>query len=365
MDYSDTTDIVVDLTAAAEVLAGTGVTPGELDRFLRAWGRVLASAKESELPDGSLIVLAAPASEREPSQLPPDLLGWVQSERVEHHVPVIATDGSSRTFAPVSAQVLREVPGLRWTGSHASRASASPELKNHCLLLASGYEVRVFAKGVELLHYADARDQTLPSVLADRGRHGWSDGQHLRECGRHLSGRERIGIWRLPDHFLLKPRPEQLIEEHLDHFLRPRLAGYEQLIRQAMWESLGRVDLVVSMTDGFQYVVEIKWLGRSLGAPHEHVQEALLKEAVAGAWRCVYVTVMNDTDVTDSLAQLGRYMASRTAHRGYLVIYDCRRPDLVQFDEEAATRLAPPGMAPFEFRIMHVPVDPTVPSRGA
>jgi hypothetical protein len=184
-------------------------------------------------------------------------------------------------------------------------------------------------------------------------------------CGEEdLGQRTRLGIWLIPDKFVLKPKPEELMELRLDLFLRCRLKGYLRMDRQVRWEDKGRVDLLVIMSDGYEYVVEIKWLGRALKSTRSEFDAKEFSQAIGDNWTHEFVTIMGEGGLDDAFQQLAAYLQNDSVSKGYLVVYDCRKPKMITALDERSFLPSPP-LPSYRFRFLHVAVSPIVPSSSS
>lgn len=305
----------------ANILAPSGLPEALVERFLAAWGQVPLA----ELPQSCLFELVKSESTALANiQTVIETARRVEQTRLAGRYARVSTAGEFVGEASVAAETLATVKGLRWTQIQASQASF--DAPTACFILCVGYEVMALVRGAIAIHYVDVRNRTAPSAFEERQREGWNDGHLLQVFGEDdLPKRVRLGVWFLPEQYLLKPRPEGLIEERLHLFLSARLVGYRQIQRQRVWEDRGQLDLFIETSDGFQHIVELKWLGRAIQHKHEQTAKAELQKELP-SWRNKYVTVMDSGDVSDALQQLAAYMRTRVVDLGYLAVYDCREP---------------------------------------
>jgi hypothetical protein len=320
-DFDAWSDPLLRMGRTAKILAPSGLPEALVERFLSVWGQVPLA----ELPQSCLFELVKSESTALGSApAVTETARRVEQARLAGRYARVSTSGELVGEGLVAAETLATVKGLRWTLLQASQASF--DAPSACFILCVGYEVMALVGGTLAIHYVDVRNRTAPSAFEERQREAWNDGHLLKVFGEQdLPKRARLGVWFLPDHYLLKPRPEGLIEERLHLFLSARLVGFRQIQQQRVWEDKGQLDLFVETSDGYQYIVELKWLGRSVQKKHEHTAAAELEKGLP-SWRNKYVTVMDSADVSDALQQLAAYMRSRVADVGYLAVYDCREP---------------------------------------
>lgn len=360
MEFEDWTNAVVELALQRDLLEPTGLSSGEVESFIADLAEELKRAGAPQAPCLFGVVRAgSDAAPRTPESVRA-LFDKAQSSRLDGRVVVATLDAGRTQTILASGATVSETGGLKWTPGQASRASEKT-FRDTCVLLVTGFGVRVFVNGAEALAYADVRDRTTASALHEHRREGWNDGALLEKCKQSLSARSELGIWRLPNRHLLEPRPELRIEERLEWFLKIHLSGFERIQRQVAWEDLGRVDIFVVMQNGLAYVVELKWLGRALKKKHAGVADVTLDETAKAHWAHNYFTVFNSGDVEGALRQLATYLGS-DGDKGYLALYDCRPSERVDAEGVAEEMAAQTALSEWQFRVWHVLVDPTVPS---
>jgi hypothetical protein len=216
--------------------------------------------------------------------------------------------------------------------------------------------VSVYVGGVLAIQYADASEKTIESANDLLRRQGWEDGVLLARCGEEaLPDRSRRGIWEDADLFVLRNRPELLIQSILDDYLHIHLKGYESIAQEAHVPNEGRVDLLVTLADGIRYVVEVKWIGRALKAA---VDLETVREKLKAKWKCSYVLVLDDAAARSGVVQMSFYHKKLHPDRTYLAAYDCRRVSDRKPASAAASYPAAPDLGSHQYRVFHVPVDP-------
>lgn len=344
-------------------LAPAKMPGGEVLRFLTEWGNAVAALSFAQRPRSVLFTLAPPSVVGLPleparvSQLVTDIVSAQGTNQIVH----ATFDGAVSSRSQIPPGLLAIVRAGQWNEGQASRAS-SEAFANSCVILATGVRVRVYVNGVEVYGFEDARDKTTEIAAGAVQTQGWVDGELLSRCGREcLIDRGRLGIWRLPDSFVLHSKPELLMEERLDWFLKANLRGYIELIREMHYEKDGRLDIFIVMWDGRRYVVELKWVGRSV----KHtctLSDEKLKLAVGKKWKCSSVTVFGLEKVASGLEQLSDYLERPHAHKGFLVAFDCRHPDMIAKDPIDVGSYVHPDLKPWQYRVLSVPVDPRSPS---
>lgn len=343
-------------------LAPAKMPGGEMLRFLTEWGNAVAPLPFSQRPRSVLFTLAPPSAIGLPlesarmTQLANDVVAAQSANQIVH----ATFDGTVSSRSQIPPGLLLIVRAGQWNEGQASRAS-SEAIPNTCVILATGVRVRVYVNGVEVYGFEDARDKAEIAAGAVQTQ-GWVDGELLVRCGREcLIDRGRLGIWRLPDSFVLHNKPELLMEERLDWFLKANLRGYIELIREMHYENNGRLDIFVVMWDGRRYVVELKWIGRSV----KHtcaLSDEDLKTALGKKWKGANVTVFGLEKVASGLEQLSDYLERPHAHKGFLVVFDCRHPDMILKDPIDVGSYVHPDLKPWQYRVLSVPVDPRSPS---
>jgi hypothetical protein len=346
-----------------ELLAPCGLPPGEIHRWLSAWARGLDAAPTHKRPRAVLFYLSGPP----PAKLPDPnsivaLFSSLAESQTQSKLLRITLDAGIKGAEVVPSAKAREVMGLEWTKGQASQISKLQPTE--CLVLATGSAISVFVSGAIVLEFADVRGRTF-EIAADLYRkQGWNDGELLLRCGEEdLCERSDLGIWRIPDLNLLKPRPELLIEERLAKFLDARLSGYFLLAEEHQWEANGRVDLYVIMSNGLKYAVELKWIGRSLKKTNEYMPNDKITASIGKSWNHALATVMPEAAAIAGLEQMSDYLKSPKVHSGCLAVYDCRPPELrATAPIDPTTWKGSTDHPGWKCRVLVVPVDPRTPS---
>ncbi len=321
-------DIQLEIAGHDEILASAGFgDSGEILRFLDAWADCLERLHTNRRPSASVFVLR-PVPKGKPVSRPPAtrmraLITGMRAAQLEQKILLVDLDANVCGSFPLSPDLRRLVQGGKWTRGQASRLSYG-KLRGQCVCWVSNLSFCAYVNGAEALGFKDVVDRTLESADQTLNRQGWRHGELLRLCGdEDLCRRTRSGIWHFPDQFVLKRAPEEIIQERLDDFLRSRLEGFRCLQREHRVAHEGRVDLWVMMVDGIVYIVEVKWIGRSIKKKDEHKTVRELSRSL-NTWACAHVVVLEEDNAVKGVSQLGYYLERARANKGYLVVYDCR-----------------------------------------
>jgi hypothetical protein len=352
-------DVSLRLATADELLTKIGFEgAGELERFLTPFGAAVHTAPMTQRPNGCVFV-ALPATRPFPQPSAADMttfLADVAKAQAQDQIIECSLDLRTVRGRSLDGDLRRQLSGGKWTEDQASRLS-SATFSTACVCWASGTSFRAFVAGVTALAYADVSDRSLESAAEALQRQGWADGELLRRCAEEdLTSRSRLGIWEAPDLHVLRRRPEELIQEILERYLKTHLKGFETLSREYAVPNEGRVDLLITLADRRRYIVEVKWVGRSIKEGVDCTHKTV-KAALKAKWKCKHVMVLDVDDARKGSAQMAFYFRKLLPEKGYLVVYDCRATPLGA--TEAATHYPKPkDLRDDQYRVHHVRVDP-------
>ncbi len=335
-----------------------------IERFLTAWGNCLSVMPRERRPRGLVFFLAPPNNENisfpldELQKSLPATIDALAHSQMNSQMHTISLAGELGEAQTISVDVRKQIRGGQWTPNQASQRSTG--ITNRCVCWASGLFFKVFSQGTSAISYVDITDKSLEAVGETYQRQGWGDGELLEFFGSdRLNDRSRRGIWHFPKaaDYVLRNCPEQLIQDMLLGYLRENLLGFERLAREYHLESEGRVDVIVVLADGRNYIVEIKWIGRSIKTTHQHFTYDKLKKQLK-KWACECVTVMDEVNAKNGVSQLAYYLKNPIINKGYLAVYDCRKPEEVKNRECDVGYPSPANLSEHQYKICHVAVDP-------
>ena len=343
---------------------------GDIERFLTAWGIHVASRPRSSRPFGILFILR-PYDGADDVPLPTKsvmgaLLDTLNVAQAKQEVLEVQLDAKPLARLPITGDLRRQVRGGRWTDEQTSLVSMR-SLRDKCVCLASGRSFWIFINGAMALKYTDAKAKTIESANEIFNRQGWDeDGEILVRFGAEdLCSRSRLGIWHMPNFYVLKFRPEELIQERLTFFLQRSVTGFEMITREHHVPNEGRVDLFLLLADGRTYFVEVKWIGRCIKKDYQHHEEKMLAKDLKENWECSCAMVLDKKNGYRGVAQLSYYLRYTFVNKGFLAVYDCRRASDVQGPEAADDYPKAKDLKDYQYRVLHVPVDPRTASKKA
>lgn len=368
-DFLSLSDIDLRLANIDDLSRNAGFSRwGDVDRFVNAWGPSVVALTASKRPRGLLFILEPVKKSTQTSSLLHNeisqLINILIRGQAEKKIITVDIEFALLKEIPIDFDLQRQLSGGEWTPEQASKLSYS--LKNKCICFASGRSFMVFINGVIVVSYADVVNRVFQSASETYNRQGWADGELLVRCGEiALSERSRRGIWHFPDYHVLTYKPEEMIKLGLESFLKEHLTGFNKITQEYHLESEGRVDLYIVLSDQTKYIVEIKWIGRSILKKYIDKNEKSLCDELKAKWKCNYVHVLEEDNAKRGVSQLAHYLSKPDVHKGYLAIYDCRPPGQASGGDSAASYPKPEGLWPTQYSIKHVPVDPrTASQRG-
>lgn len=330
---------------------------GEIERFiLRSYGKAIAQMKYADRLRGHMFVLEPATSEgqiADPGKLVTALKKVKESEQSSVlAIPLDLGKAESTAVSLKKADFATKVSGS-WLSSHAQALSESLD---KCVVIASGVTASIFVSGKLYFELGDVIEGLDKGPQEDFQKLSWEDGAILYFFAEHdLNDRSPIGIWRLPDKFVLKPNPETLIEARLYSFLRYRMRGMVDLVREAHVENDGRLDLSLQLTNGFFYIVEIKWMGSSLKKTEQQKTNKEIENALKTGEK--WFTDFDESVIDQGLKQVVIYCAGGTFQKGYSAVFDCQTPDKSKTERNIAIKLTD-GQDPSKFKIIRAAVDP-------
>lgn len=244
----DLTKLAVHTQAVEQVAIDLGfASVGDIDRFLfKSYGKTIRDIPPANRPRGAVFFLAPPASATKlarPSDLKPVLLK-IQSEVAKrfYQVPMDVT-GSATAIYETTSKDQRLMASGAWPLGMAQSVSRT---LGKCVVWGNGVSATVFLNGDIYLESPDVVAE-LPSGLPTSFQSlSWSDGEIVYEFAENeLNDTSEAGIWRLPDQFLLRPKPEKLMSVTC-----PRLSGRATVIQGDARAELDRVGVGEDLYDG-------------------------------------------------------------------------------------------------------------------
>jgi hypothetical protein len=338
---------------------------GEIDRFIfNVYAKSLRETVPAGRPRGTIFVLE-PATESNAlasvAAFKP-MLREIQTKATKafHTVRVDLEGGLSVAYACTPADRTHLVSG-GWSQQMAQHFSRS---QKKCVVWAIGVGVIVYISGDIYLESADVIEEFAVGFPGNFQDLSWDDGTIVFEFAKHkLNDASAGGVWQLPDNYLLRPRPEELIRRRLGEFLQFRLAGYRHHDEEAHVENEGRADISLHLIDGRILIVEVKWIGCSLVATRIGSKKDAIRQAIASNSKG-WLTQFDDVTITSGLRQLVIYYATSKYQAAYLAVFD--------FTESAAESCCVPVPVeelgdhnPAHFRILRARVDPRSASKRA
>jgi hypothetical protein len=301
---------------------------GEIDRFLYSvYGKAVRIMSPADRLQGAVILLDPPNVATHP--LPPStnlipLLNEVKKYRntVIYSIRLDLSAGATEVHRPTAVE-RNSMGTVGWSQRYAQLLSRSC---NRCVLWANGVGAVVYVKGDIYLETPDVIEELSAGPPASFQALSWDDGNIVTEFARHkLNDTTPAGIWHLPQKFLLRPKPEKLMSVALGDFLRTRLAGYKHHDDEPYVENEGRADVSLHMVNGRVFIVEVKWIGKSLVAAKEHETEKAILEAIKSG-SSGWLTTYEESAFTSGAKQLARYFSTGKYERAYLAMFDCADP---------------------------------------
>ncbi|HEU0037126.1 MAG TPA: hypothetical protein VFQ53_41235 [Kofleriaceae bacterium] len=359
IDVLTLSDVALRVSNADAILQAVGFSAsGEVERFISAWARAIAQASASQLPQGAAVRLLPSADPKVDDTAIAALLPLIHQAQTKGEILEVTSAGAAAKRVTIAANVKTQLQAGMWPPNLVAQVSHAEKT---CMLYVTAREVRVFGAGTEAIGYEDVVQRIVHSAYDPLRREHWGDGELLTRCAEdRLQDRGRLGIWEEPDRYVLRNSPEELIEEIVTRYLEARLRGYANVTRQTIVPSEGRVDVLVTLADGMQYVVELKWIGRSV-KKGVTLDDAACQD-LDKKWRCKHVFVIGEESAQAGAIQMSFYFKKLRPRKVYLVAYDCRRVT-EQKDASCVSQYpTPPGLTTGQYRIYHVGVDPRVAS---
>jgi len=340
---------------------------GEIDRFVfSAYAKAIKEVRPADRLRGAIFVLE-PASVADalvaPSALKP-LLMQIQAATTSafHSLRIDITGGLSIAYSCTPADRQSLVSG-GWSMKVAEQFSRD---KKKCVVWAMGIGVLVYINGDLYLESPDVVEELSSGLPAGFQSLSWDDGGivfEFADCNLNDTG--PVGIWQLPDKYVLRPKPELLIRSRLGDFLRYRLAGFHHHDEESHVENEGRADISLHLIDGRILIVEVKWIGCSLVGTRIAANEEDIKAAIAKKAKG-WLTTFDDTTIASGLRQLVRYYKTGRFRCAYLTVFDCTasaRMGRSCYVPVPTTELN--GHSNANFRILRACVDPRPASKRA
>lgn len=338
---------------------------GEIDRFIFGpYAKAIKRIRKADRPRGAIFVL-------EPANTP-DALGT--PEALESLILQIQEAATAKFFTlrldlsgnltvaytcePADQRLLADGA---WTQQIAQQYSRNTK---KCVVWAMGVGVEVFIGGDLYRDSPDVIEELPAGCPIDFQNVSWDDGGIMFDFAESdLNDTGSTGIWQLPAAHVLKPRPEELIRSRLGNFLRFRLAGYSQHYEEPHVEHEGRADVALHLVDARIFIIEVKWVGRSLVARRIGETDKNIEAAIANNSKG-WLTQFDDHTFDSGIRQLVNYYKTGKYRRAYLTVFDCTE-NAVSTDScyvpVVANQLD--GHSPANFRAQRACVDPRTASK--
>jgi hypothetical protein len=364
----DLTKLITHVQSFAQPAASLGFsTPGEIERFLfKSYGRAIREIPPANRPRGALFFLARPGT---PSALasPKDLKPVVlQIQRdIAQRFYEVPTDlaGGIKEAAQLTSAEQRQMASGAWTPGQAQLLS---RCSGRCVVWGNGVGACVFLAGDCFLESPDVVEELptgLPSTFQSLS---WANGEivyHFAE--NELNDTSETGIWRLPEQFLLRSKPEKIMSVGLGRFLRLRMAGYRHHEDEAHVENEGRADISLVLYNGLVEIIEVKWVGKALVGTKQLENDASIKAVLQNGTKG-WVTEFDDAAFGAGARQLAKYFKTGKYHRAYLAVFDCCKPKAGRKHE--CCPIDDADVAPFDcgsFRAYRACADPRKASKSS
>jgi hypothetical protein len=340
---------------------------GDIERFLfKSYGRAIREIPPANRPKGALFFLAPPATTTalaSPTSLKSVLL-QVQADidRWLYEVPADLAGGVRQVAELTSNAKLQMVSGA-WTPGQAQFLSRQ---SGKCVVWGNGVNANVFVAGDSYIESPDVVGELPRGLPRSFQSLSWADGEIVYEFAENqLNDTTEVGIWRLPEEFLLRPKPEKLMSVGLGRFLKVRMAGYHNHEDEPYVENEGRADISLVLYNGQVDIIEVKWVGTALVAKKELENDTSIKSALRKDPKG-WVTQYGDTTFGAGARQLAKYFKTGKYHRAYLAVFDCCKPTVGRKHECRA--IDPADVTPFDcacFRAHRACVDPRKASKSS
>jgi hypothetical protein len=359
IDILMASDISLSIAREDGLLNRAGFTDaGELHRFLSTWGRAIGTMPNAQLPRNAVFLVDAsgPANTNASEAGVRTLIAMIGAAQAKNKILICGLNGVASAQLDIPGAVSSRFQAGMWTHQLASQVSHSEPTR--CFCYTANRAMSVFVAGVEVIGYDDVVTRTPSSSFDLVHRDNWGDGELLERCAQEkLQDRSRRGVWEDADLLLLRNSPEELIESMLEEYFGTKLRGYQRIERQNLVPNEGRVDILVTIADGRQYLVEIKWLGRSLKKDID-ASDKNVKTELQRKWANSHVFVLNEDAAHAGVIQMGYYHDKLHPTKCYLVAYDCRDVGQQMGSECLKDYPKCPSLADHQYKIYHVGVDP-------
>lgn len=360
-DFRPLTDLGRLAAESEQRIDAVGLTSSELDLFAAAWGRAIGTYKTaSQRPVSAILILhAGLAGAVISDQEIKSRIGEVRANQALFNVLHVTTSGTLLDTEPIDRSKHAEYPAGRWNLLQASQLSMI--VNNGAVVWVSGYEFKVFVGGHIARAFSDVSNMRAEHAQELSRRMPLNEEFFDQFAKQLLQHGSETGIWYSADYQVLLPNPESHIEERTIWFMKGHLTGYKDVARQRVDQSNGRIDLVVTFSDDVTKILELKWVGRALKKTYARRDPSTLKKQLKAKWVCAAATILEADSVMAGVVQLGIYLANPSYDGGFLAVFDCRkqRTDITV----SATQLAAANIAPFQFTLADVKLDPRPPSK--
>ncbi|QJE94786.1 hypothetical protein [Luteolibacter luteus] len=324
LDLSKLTNHAQMFSASAERCGFTSL--GEINRFIfKSYGKAIRSISHASLPKGAIFILSpARGDELASNDSIRAAVAKIRSDHSKKFYRIRADLSSGLQLAhEIESEEKKQMAMGGWTPAFAMNVS---RITGECVVWVNGVSACVYLDGLCYIESPDTVEEIAAGIPGNFQSLSWKDGELLYDFARsELTDTTATGVWHSPNGSLLRPKPEKLMSSALGNFLRFRMAGYKHHDEEAHVEHQGRADISLHSYNGCIYIVEVKWIGRSLKStrlsePSKSIEAELKK--FTSSW----ITEFGDEAFESGAKQLAKYFGTGKYDRAYLAVFDCRPP---------------------------------------
>lgn len=335
-------------------------SPGDINRFLfKSYGKALRAIPPANRPKGAIFFLSPPATVGALAANA-DLQKVLMRIRTDvartfYCVPLDLSGGATAAHETTSNEQ-KLMAADAWTPGFALMIS---RCTRRCVVWANGVGAHVYLDGHCYIETPDVVEELAIGIPSNFQSLSWDNGEIVFEFAQHkLNDTSPAGIWQIPDGLLLKPKPERLMSVALGEFLHFRMAGYKHHDDEPYVENQGRADVSLHSYNGSVYIIEVKWVGRSLKATKQlETKQAI--EAELKKKKTDWLTEYGQEAFEAGAKQLAQYFSTGKYQRAYLAVFDCNPPANNRKSEILPVDQAHIGPhSPADFRTLRACVDP-------
>jgi len=336
-------------------------SPGDINRFLfKSYGKAVREIPPANRPKGAIFFLSPPATFgalAHIANLKPVLM-QIRTDVAQklYTVPLDLSGGGATVALEPTSDDQKQMAADAWTPGFAMSLSYYTK---RCVVWANGVGANVYLDGHCYIETPDVVEELKIGIPGNFQSLSWDDGRIVFEFAQHkLNDTSPAGIWQVPEKLLLRPKPEKFMSAALGEFLHFRMAGYKHHDDEPYVENQGRADVSLHSYNGFVYIIEVKWIGRSLKATKElETKQAIEAELKNKATN--WLTEYGQEAFEAGAKQLAQYFSTGKYQRAYLAVFDCKPPAKARVNESLPvdnTHVTP--HSPSDFRILRACVDP-------